>query len=127
MAEGRGVQTGEPLNGRQVRMISEEQIEQVTERLRLAAPDATIILFGSHARGDARESSDLDILVVEPQVTARRLEMVRLSDALRDLRVPTDILVVSRSSFDAWADEPCTVIHEAATHGRVLYEPARSH
>ena len=44
-------------------MTSGDQIQAVAERLRQAAPDATIILFGSHARGDAREGSDLDFLV----------------------------------------------------------------
>ena len=101
-------------------MMSEDVIQQVVERLVEAAPDSTIILFGSQARGDAAEGSDLDILVVEPAVKARRREMVRLSDVLRPLRVAVDILVVSRRNFEEWSELPGTVIHEAGK-GRVLY------
>lgn len=35
----------------------------VAERLSIAAPDAQVILFGSRARGEAGEASDVDILV----------------------------------------------------------------
>jgi uncharacterized protein len=105
-------------------VITEEQIQAVAARLREAAPDATIILFGSHARGDARDGSDLDILVVEPRVASRHSEMVRLSDRIRDLRIPTDVLVVSAEVFAEWSDESGTVIHEAAREGRVLHAPA---
>jgi len=105
-------------------MASEATIRAVTERLSRAAPDATIILFGSHARGDAREDSDIDILVVEPVVKSRFDESVRLTDQLDDMDVPVDILVTSRATFTKWADEPCTIMHEAARAGRVLYVPA---
>ena len=33
-----------------------------------AAPDAQVILFGSHARGEAGPHSDADFLVIEPEV-----------------------------------------------------------
>jgi predicted nucleotidyltransferase len=104
-------------------MASEEQIRAVVERLRRAAPDATIILFGSHARGDAREGSDLDILVVEPVVESRYAEMVRLDNELRGLGALTDIIVVGAAVYQEWADEPGTVLHEAAREGKVLYAP----
>lgn len=102
-------------------MISENIIQEAVERLKHAAPAATIILFGSHARGDARDGSDLDILVVEPLVTARRREMVRLSDTLRPLGIPVDILVTSQHTFQEWAEIPGTILHKVAREGKVLY------
>jgi uncharacterized protein len=102
-------------------MVSEQQIQAVADRIRKAAPDSTIILFGSHARGDAGEHSDVDLLVIEPVVDSRHGEIVRLSDAVDSLDVPTDILVVSAAVYEEWADEPGTVIREAAREGRALH------
>jgi uncharacterized protein len=95
-------------------------LDEAVARLSKAAPQATIILFGSQARGDAREDGDLDLLVIEPNVTNRRREMVRLTDVLRPLRLPVDFLVVSRQTFQEWADTPGTVIYQAAKEGKVL-------
>jgi len=105
-------------------MASEATIRAVTECLSRAAPDATIILFGSHARGEAREDSDIDILVVEPVVRSRHEEIVRLTEEVGDLDVPTDIIVVSTAIYHEWAEEHGTVIHEAWREGRVLHAPA---
>ena len=101
-------------------MITHDTINQIAEKLRKGAPEATFMLFGSYARGDAGENSDLDILVIEPVVKARRREMVRLSDILRPLHVPVDIIVVSRDNFEKWADFPGTIIYNAAKEGRIL-------
>ena len=69
-------------------MTSPESVQQAAERLHAARPQATIILFGSRARGDARSDSDVDFMVVLPQAPASpRREMVVLSDLLRPLRV----------------------------------------
>jgi predicted nucleotidyltransferase len=102
----------------------EEATVRMVEILKKAAPGATIILFGSRARGNATEGSDYDLLVVEPVVTARRREMVRLSDALRPLRIPVDVLVVSKASYDEWSTVPGTVFFRAATEGKVLHAAA---
>lgn len=48
------------------RMSAEETIKRAAARLaEEAGPQAQVILFGSHARGDARPGSDLDFLVIE--------------------------------------------------------------
>lgn len=101
-------------------MIDAATVRQAAGLLQRAAPNAKILLFGSHARGDAGPQSDLDFLVVEPAVISRRDEMVRLRDALRPLRVSADVLVVSAKMFEKWSDTPGTVLFEAAREGVVL-------
>jgi len=102
-------------------MIDEATIQKAVELLQAAAPGATVIVFGSCARGETNDNSDLDVLVVEPAVTARMKEMVRLRDVLRPLKIPVDVLVVSKKTFEEWADTPNTVLYEAAQEGRVFH------
>ena len=67
-------------------------IEQAGRMLAAAASSpAKVLLFGSHARGDARAGSDLDFLVIERDAVNRVQEMVRLRDALPPLGVPVDV------------------------------------
>jgi predicted nucleotidyltransferase len=105
-------------------MADEKTISRAAAMLLAAAPGATVILFGSHARGDARPDSDVDFLVVEPEVTSSHMEMVRLRTVLRDLDAPVDVFVVSRETFDEWRDTPNTAIYEAARRGKVYEQVA---
>jgi predicted nucleotidyltransferase len=72
-----------------------ETIKRLTELLVEAAKPKRIILFGSQARGEAGEDSDLDVMVVEEGVLDRAGEMVRLNRLLRSIDIPVDLLVVS--------------------------------
>ena len=101
-----------------------EAIKRLTELLIEAAKPQRIIMFGSQARGEAGEASDLDVMVVEEGVADRAAEMVRLNRLLRPLGIPVDLLVVSSEKFNYWCDTPGNVYFEAATDGRVLYEAA---
>jgi len=103
-------------------MTREETIAEAVKLLSQAATPERIILFGSHARGEAGEESDVDLLVVETSVSDPIAEMVRLRRLLSALRVPVDILVVSEDSFRYWSDTPGNVLYEAAIEGKVLYE-----
>ena len=100
-------------------MIDSRTIQQAVQILLDSVPRGSqVILFGSYARGDAAARSDLDFLIVEPELADRRAEMVRLRSVLRPLRLPVDLLVVSRQVFEAWKDVPNNVINQAALEGR---------
>ena len=101
-----------------------ETIKRLTELLIQAAKPKRIIMFGSQARGEAGEDSDLDVMVVEDGVSDRAGEMVRLNRLLRSFDIPVDLLVVSAEKFNYWCDTPGNVYFEAATEGEVLYEAA---
>jgi predicted nucleotidyltransferase len=100
-------------------MISADVIELAGRRLAAAARQpARVLLFGSHARGEAGPDSDLDFLVIERDVPNRHAEMVRLTRELHWLRVPVDVLVVSEAYAEDWGGVEGTVVHAALTEGR---------
>lgn len=103
--------------------IVDTDIERAAQTLaETAGSPVRVILFGSHARDDARPGSDLDFLVIEPNVPDRHAEMVRLRGALHDLRRPIDVLVYSEAQVKEWGEAPGTVLHAALSEGRVLVE-----
>jgi predicted nucleotidyltransferase len=95
-------------------------IAEAGRRLAAAAPGSKVILFGSRARGEERSDSDLDLLVIEPEVKSRRAEFVRLREALGDLGVPIDLVVLSAEYADRRAQVRGTMVNEAMRGGRVL-------
>lgn len=103
-----------------LRVIDTETIDEAARRLLEAAPDGSrVILFGSYARGEADPESDVDFLVVEPEVEDSYGEMVRLREAMRPLDLFADVLVVSAEGFEKWRDAPSTVIQDVAREGKV--------
>ena len=102
-------------------MISEDTIQEAVATLVAAANPQRVLLFGSYARGDAREDSDLDFMVVQNEVTDRAGEMVRLRRALRPLRVAVDVLVVSADELARYGRESGSVYWWALKEGRVMH------
>ncbi|HEY3959790.1 MAG TPA: nucleotidyltransferase domain-containing protein [Solirubrobacteraceae bacterium] len=96
-------------------------IQEAGRRILRAAPSGSrVILFGSYARGQAGEHSDLDFLVIEPVVDDVAKESVRLRRALRGLEVWADVIVRSEESVREWRDVYGTVINSALREGREL-------
>ncbi len=104
----------------QIREFDEATIEKAAALLLKAAPGATVILFGSYVRREQTSDSDLDFLVVEPDVVSGVTEMTRLRDVLRPLRIAADVLVTTKERFGQLRDVPGTVYYEAAREGRVF-------
>jgi len=56
-------------------------------------PNATLILYGSYARGDYRADSDLDILVLTNKDNVTRLDEKRIKYPLYDIEFETGIII----------------------------------
>jgi predicted nucleotidyltransferase len=98
-----------------------EVIEEIGARLARAAPkDSRVVLFGSHAREQANDGSDYDVLVIEPEVADAAKEAVRLRAELGDLLVPIDVVVVDRARATRRATVRGTLVERALREGRVL-------
>ena len=106
--------------------VTDAIIDQMVQALVDEADPEQVILFGSRARGDSREHSDVDLIVVESEPfgpeRSRHKETVRLRQALRPFRVPVDVLVYSQEDVDYWRDSLNFVLARALREGRVMYE-----
>lgn len=79
-----------------------------------------VILFGSQARGDADQGSDVDLLVVFADEGDRRERQVALRRLLADMPFAKDILVASQQRY--LQPLPGTAVKSAIAEGITLYE-----
>lgn len=96
-------------------------IDRIVKRIVTKFQPQQVILFGSQARGDARAGSDVDLLVVmdfEGTAFEKGLEM---QYALRDIRVPVDVIVTKPEDFAWRKDIVGTIEWPANREGKVLY------
>lgn len=100
----------------------QEMIQTIRDRIVERFHPEKIILFGSHARGDAGPDSDLDILVVMEVEGLQRQKANEIDLALADRIVPMDIIVVTQEQFERRKDLIGTIMYDASREGRILYE-----
>ena len=98
---------------------------EIVDAILKAVNAEKIIMFGSRARGDNNYGSDLDLLVIQKEdfskENTRWLETKGIRKALKNVRVPKDILVFSESEIDYWKDSLNHIIPTCLKEGKVLY------
>jgi len=103
------------------KLTTQTQIERMVARIVKKFHPQQVILFGSHARGEAGPDSDVDLLVVMEYEGAARDQGLEIRVALHDILVPKDIVVTSPEDFAWRKDVVGTIEWPASREGRVLY------
>jgi predicted nucleotidyltransferase len=86
-------------------------------------PARAIYLFGSHARGEQRPDSDIDLLVVvddETKQAPRKLASQAYA-SLSGSKLPVEIKVVRERDFRRRRSWLSSIEHAVQTEGRLLY------
>jgi predicted nucleotidyltransferase len=82
-----------------------------------------VYLFGSRARGDAKESSDYDILLVvsTSDVPGYRLAQKAHRYTLQGIPAPVDVVIITEKVFQAKKNVIGTLSETAIHEGKELY------
>ena len=80
-----------------------------------------IILFGSAARGEMKQNSDIDLLVVMPEGVHRRRTAQLLYRQISGLGVPFDILVATPEDLEKHRDNIGLIYRVVLQEGREIY------
>ena len=102
-----------------------KEIQEMADRVVTRFNPEKIILFGSHARGEAGVDSDVDLLVVMPVEGSKREKQVEIRTSLSDMPIPKDVIVTKPEEFE-WRKEVVGTIERSSSHeGIILYERDR--
>lgn len=97
-------------------------LEKAVARIVATMQPEAIYLFGSHARGEATDDSDYDLLVIVPDDARDSARMLGLTaEVPRDPGVPLDIVPCRRSVFERRREDVGTLSYLATHEGRLLY------
>ena len=103
-------------------MLTTDQIDQLGQKIGQKLKPDRIILFGSHANGDATEDSDIDLMVVTETSLppAKRYGTVRR--LLDDYPASFDIVVKTPEEYARCKNVVNHIVYFAEREGRVIYE-----
>jgi len=107
-------------------MISDTQIEQVAVQLGDAANASQVILFGSYARGEATDRSDVDLMVVADTDLPPHKRAVALYKQFRPYPFGMDIVVYTPQEVQEQKKSDLTFVSTVLREGRTFYERTAS-
>ena len=103
--------------------LNRETIEAITQLIVERFQPEQVILFGSVARGEEDENSDLDLMVVLPHndEEGRDGYAIRLAIA-ENFVLPVDILIRSADVLTRYRQNPNSMLSRMLENSEVLYD-----
>jgi predicted nucleotidyltransferase len=102
-------------------MVNEKDIKKVAEQLGIASNAFSVILFGSYARGDAGNNSDVDFMVITDSDLPRYKRSRNLYKMFRPYPFGMDILVYTPLEIENAKKSPVSFVSNILREGKTLY------
>ena len=103
-------------------MVDTKQIKDIVGRIALNYNPERIILFGSYAKGNYNEDSDLDFILIKDTSTPRNKRGKEVRRLFYGLPIPMDFKIYTTSEFNAELMNQYSFLSSAIKDSKVLYE-----
>jgi predicted nucleotidyltransferase len=104
-------------------VVEQKTLDRAILIIRKHLPDSEIILYGSRARGEAKDDSDYDILVITEGKKDHKIKNV-IYDELSDIFMETDqwvsAFIIDRESWESPVAKGSPFYKEVSHEGIVL-------
>jgi predicted nucleotidyltransferase len=105
-------------------MIREGDVRAVVERILAFHNPESILVFGSYAKDQLHDGSDLDLIVVEPSTLPRPLRGRDVQGLLAEMPFGIDLLFVTPEELERDSDDPYTMLSTVLPTARAVYRRA---
>src|SRR5712692_7115823 len=102
-------------------MASQTEIQALADKIVREFHPEKIILFGSHARGDAGPDSDVDLLVIIDSDEHPSRTAAKITYRVHPRRYPLDLIVRSPETIRTRLQMNDWFLRDVMYEGRVLY------
>ena len=99
-----------------------ELIQAVADHIASRFNPRRIVLFGSHARGDADEASDVDLLIEMDYGTTRIEQERAIRRSFEKRPCAMDIVVYTPAEIAKWSQAPFSLASTVLREGKLIYE-----
>ncbi|MHB9069264.1 MAG: nucleotidyltransferase domain-containing protein [Sedimentisphaerales bacterium] len=102
-------------------MVEMAEIREVAQKIGRQANAKSVILFGSYARGQATEHSDVDILVVAESSLPKHKRSRELYKLFKPYPFGMDIIVYTSAEIELARKSPLSFISTVLQDGKKIY------
>ena len=98
-------------------------IDQIIPIIKSIASPDQIILFGSYARGDNTEKSDIDLLIIKKGLKKGRdiIGSIYMAFYENNINIPVDLLAIDYNRYNELNNEIGYIYKTIKEQGRVIY------
>lgn len=102
-------------------MVDDQDIGRVATQLGTAANATQVILFGSYARGEVKEHSDVDLMIIAESDLPRFKRSRELYKLLRPYPFAMDLVVYTPQEIEKGKKSPLSFVSTVLREGKTLY------
>lgn len=103
-------------------MIETKQISDIVNRIVMNYKPDRIILFGSYARGNYNENSDLDFILIKETSLPRHKRGQEVRKLFYGLPVPMDFKIYTSSEYKTELSNQFSFLSSAVKESKTIYE-----
>lgn len=97
------------------------ELNELVERILRVVEPVRVMLFGSAARGEMGQASDLDVLVIVRNGTDTRAMTRRVYRELIGFKAAADVVVATEEEIALYGDSHSLVYYSALREGKEIY------